>query len=121
MVPRRACNHFLEAAAIITAVNGGADSAVAQWTPAAQALLEEAPDRVAVLDQFLKQFRPRSWSGSLAAILESRAVLLLGLGEHHDRHPAENAVRAHETLQLQIAGERQWETREHRSRDERFE
>jgi hypothetical protein len=112
---------FLEAAAIITAVAGGADGAAAQWTPAAQAFLEEAPDRVAVLDKFLKQFRPGSWSGSLAAILDSRAALLLSLGEHHDRRLAEHAVRAHETLQLQIAGERRWETREHRSRDERFE
>jgi hypothetical protein len=60
-------------------------------------------------------------SGSLAAILDSRAALLLRLGEHHDRHLAEHAARAHEKLQLQIAAERQWETREHRGRDERFE
>jgi len=112
---------FLQAAAIIAPVTGGADGAVAQWTPVAQALLEEAPDRVAVLDKFLTQFRPGGWSGSLAAILASRAALLLGLGEHHDRHLAEHSVRAHEKLQLQIAVERQWETREHRSRDERFE
>ena len=43
-------------------------------------------------------------SGSLAAILDSRAALLLRLGEHHDRHLAEHAARAHEKLQLQIAG-----------------
>ena len=57
-------------------------------------------------------------SALLAAILDSGAALLLRLGEHHDRHLAE---RAHEKLQLQIAAERQWETREHRGRDERFE
>jgi hypothetical protein len=112
---------FRQAAAIITPVTGGADGAAAQWTPAAQALLEEAPDRVAVLDKLLTRFRPEGWTGSLAAILDSRAALLLGLGEHHDRHLAKHAVRAHEELQLQIATERQWETREHRSRDERFE
>ncbi len=60
-------------------------------------------------------------SASLAAILDSGAALLLRLGEHHDRHLAEHAARAHEKLQLQIAAERQWETREHRGRDERFE
>jgi hypothetical protein len=76
---------------------------------------------VAVLDKFLLQFKPEGWSGSLAAILDSRAALLLGLGEHHDQHLAEHAVRAHEALQLQIAAERKWETQEHRSRDERFE
>jgi hypothetical protein len=112
---------FLLAASLITSVTGGADGAAAQWTSAAQALLEEAPDRVAVLDKFLEQFRPGSWSGSLAAILDSRAALLLSLSEHHDRRLAEHAVRVHEALQLQIARERDWETREHRSRDERFE
>ncbi len=111
---------FLQAAAIITPVTGGTDGAAAQWTPAAQALLEEAPDRVAVLDKFLTRFKPGGFSGSLAAILDSRAALLLGLGEHHDHHLAEHAVRAHDALQLQIAVERQWETREHRRRDERF-
>jgi hypothetical protein len=112
---------FFQAATIITPVTGGADGATAQWTPAAQALLEEAPDRVAVLDKFLTRFKPGSWSGSLAAILDSRAALLLGLGKHHDRHLAGHAVRAHEALQLQIATERKSETQRHRSRDERFE
>ena len=46
-------------------------------------------------------------SGSLAAILDSGAALLLRLGEHHDRHLAEHAARAYEKLQLQIAAERQ--------------
>ena len=112
---------FLQAAAIITPVIGGTDGAVAQWTPAAQALLGEAPDRAAVLDQFLTRFRPGGWSGSLAAILDSRAALLLALGEHHDRHLAEHAMRAHANVQLQITAERQWETKLHRGRDERFE
>jgi hypothetical protein len=112
---------FVQAAAIITPVTGGVDGAAAQWTPAAQTLLEEAPDRVAVLDKFLTQIRPGGWSGSLAAILGARAALLLRLGEHHDRLLAEHAVRAHEALQLEIAAERKWETQDHRSRDERFE
>jgi hypothetical protein len=113
---------FLQAAVIITPVTGGMDGAAAQWTPAAQALLAEAPDAAAVLDQFLTRFRPESgWSGSLAAILDSRAALLRALPEHHDPHLAERAIRAHGELQHQIELERQWETRLHRSRDERFE
>jgi hypothetical protein len=112
---------FLHAAAIITPVSNGGDGGVVQWTPAAQALLGEAPDRAAVLDQFLNQFLPVGWSGSLAAILDARAALLIGLFKHHDRHLAERAARAHEKLQLRIAAEREMETREHRSRDERFE
>jgi len=112
---------FLKASTIITPVTGGADGAAAQWTPAAQALLEEASDRAAVLDQFLSRFRPQGWSGSLAAILDSRAALLLALGDHRDRHLAEHAMRAHAALQQQITAERKWETEVHRSRDERFE
>lgn len=112
---------FLQAAAIITPVTGGADGAAARWTPAAEAFLEEAPDRVAVLDKFLEQFQPAGWGGSLAAILDSRAVLLLGLSEHHDLHLAQVAIRAYDALQLRIAKEREWETQQHRSSDERFE
>jgi hypothetical protein len=112
---------FLQAATIITPVIGGTDGAAAQWTPAAQMLLAETPDRAAALDQFLNQFKPDGWSGSLAAILNSRAELLLALGEHHDRQLAEHALRAHANLQRQIAAERQWETNLHRDRDERFE
>jgi hypothetical protein len=113
---------FLRAAAIITPVTGGVDGAAAQWTPAAQALLEEAPDRVAVLDKFLTQFRPGGWSGSLVG---GNLGFPRRAASRSSRAPrcrlAEHAVRAHENLQLQIASERQWETREHRSRDERFE
>jgi hypothetical protein len=113
---------FPQAAAIVTPVIGGTDGAVAQWSPTAQALLADAPDRAAVLDQFFTRFRPRgAWSGSLAAILDSRAALLLALGEHHDHHLAEHAMRAHANLQRQIAAEREWETKLHRDRDERFE
>jgi hypothetical protein len=97
------------------------DGAVAQWTPAASALLEEAPDRVSVLERFLKRFYPMSWSGSLAAILSARAELLRGLAEHPDRRLAEHAMRAHEHLQGAIAIERQQETLFDQLRDERFE
>jgi hypothetical protein len=112
---------FLRVSTIITPVTGGADGAAAQWTRVAQALLEHAPDQAAVLDQLLSRFKPRGWSGSLAAILDARAALLLALGEHQDRHLAEHAMRAHAALQHQITAERKWETELHRSRDERFE
>jgi hypothetical protein len=112
---------FPFAASIVTPVQGGMDGAVAQWTPAASALLEEAPDRVSVLERFLKRFYPMSWSGSLAAILSARAELLRGLAEHPDRRLAEHAMRAHEHLQGAIAIERQQETLFDQLRDERFE
>jgi hypothetical protein len=112
---------FLLAASIVTPVQGGIDGAAAQWTPAATALLEEAPDRVAVLERFLKRFHPMSWSGSLAAILSARAELLRHLGGHPDLRLAECATRAFKNLQQAIATERQHETQHDRLRDERFE
>jgi len=54
-------------------------------------------------------------------MLDSRAALLLPLGEHHNRRLADHAMRAHAALQDQILAIRQWETQLHRSRDERFE
>lgn len=47
-----------------------------QWTPAARLVLEKAPNRVQVLAEFLRRFRPRIWSGSRAAIIESNARML---------------------------------------------
>jgi hypothetical protein len=112
---------FPIAALLVTPVQGGMDGAVAQWTPAARGLLEEAPDRVAVLEHLLKRFHPRSWSGSLAAILSARAELVAGLAEHPDSRLAEYATRAHESLQRAIAADRQQETQHDQIRDERFE
>ena len=36
----------------------------------------KAPDRVEVLKQFVRRFRPITWNGSRAAIIESNAELL---------------------------------------------
>jgi len=112
---------FALAASIVTPVHGGIDGAAAQWTPAASALLEEAPDRVAVLESFLKRFHPMSWTGSLAAILDARTELLQRFAEHPDTRLAERAIRAYHDLQRAIATERQEETQRDQLRDERFE
>jgi hypothetical protein len=112
---------FPIAALLVTPVQGGMDGAAAQWTPAASALLEEAPDRVAVLERLLKRFHPMSWSGSLAPILSARAELVAGLAEHADLRLAEYAGRAYESLQRTIAAARQQETQHDQIRDERFE
>jgi hypothetical protein len=46
------------------------------WTEAALALIRQAPDPEAVLLEIVHQFRPRGWSGSGAAIIESNGELL---------------------------------------------
>ncbi|MEA2895136.1 MAG: hypothetical protein QOJ84_751, partial [Bradyrhizobium sp.] len=50
---------------------------VTEWTPLAMEMLRRAPDPLAILETFVKRFSPRSWSGSRAAIIESRLVLLV--------------------------------------------
>src|SRR5205085_9545933 len=46
--------------------------------------LEKAPDRVSVLRQYIRQFDPRTWSGSRASVVEANAKLLDELESHDD-------------------------------------
>jgi hypothetical protein len=63
---REPTERFPLAAQLVTAVNGGENGAAAQWTPAARALLQEAPEPVAVLSNLVGRLRPMSWCGSMA-------------------------------------------------------
>lgn len=108
-------------ARLVTVVASGENGSVAQWTPVARALLDEAPDQVVVLSNLVSRLRPMSWSGSMAAILSSRAELLRDLCDHEGDALAARAKEAYALLQRQIAAEREWETKENRARDERFE
>jgi hypothetical protein len=47
-------------------------------------LLDRAPDRVAVLKQYVRRVRPPSWSGSLAAAMEAPVAPLRALEAHSD-------------------------------------
>ena len=46
------------------------------WSDTALTVLEEAPNKLKVLEAFASQFVPMSWRGSLAGILENRRALL---------------------------------------------
>jgi hypothetical protein len=119
---RAATERYPLAARVVTVVSGGENGAAAQWTPAARALLEEAPDRVAVLSSLVGRVRPKSWSGSMAAILSARAELIRDLYDRQNDLPlVEFAKDAYATLQRQITATREWETQHGRERDERFE
>jgi hypothetical protein len=109
------------AASLVTVVREGGEGAVVRWTPIAQGLLEAAPDKAAVLDQLIRRFIPRSWSGSHATIMAARAELLTGLKDHPDRGLSEHAMRAHARLQRQVEDERRSETERYKATDERFE
>ncbi len=111
---------YVSIANAISCFRAGKDSPVG-WTPIALKLLEVAPDPLAVLEVYIERFSPRSWSGSRAAIMESRVRLLDNLEHHSNPAIAARAVQKRPELQADVARTREWETMHDRERDERFE
>jgi len=108
-------------ARLITLYKGKGDEPPLEWHAGALALLQKAPDRIAVLKQFIRRFRPMSWSGSRAAAMETRVPLLRVLESHADPAIAALAKADGARLKSEIEREREQETREDRASDERFE
>jgi hypothetical protein len=92
-----------------------------EWSVAALAILDRAPDRPAVLKRFVRRLRPMTWSGSLAAAMETRLPLLRKLETHEDLEIAAFAKSdvAHLTKEIEL--QREQETRNDKENDERFE
>jgi hypothetical protein len=84
-------------------------------------MLRKAPDRLAILKNFISRFTPSSWIGSRAAIVESRLPLLDQLRELMDQSFSESIRDARAELVDEIARSRKWETERDSERDERFE
>lgn len=93
----------------------------AEWTPLALEMLKRAPDPLTVLETFVKRFSPRSWSGSRAAIIESRLVLLDRFGELQNASLGDYVMQIRPQLVDDIARQRKWENERDSARDERFE
>lgn len=92
-----------------------------QWTAVALRLLEKAPDRVAVLKQFIRQFSPMSWAGSRAAIVAANTKLLDELEAYPDAAVAKFVTEEKVRLIQWVEQEKRQETELDRARDERFE
>jgi hypothetical protein len=92
-----------------------------EWTPLAIEMLKRAPEPLAVLKAFVKRFSPKSWSGSLAAILETRLGLLDRLVELKNSALEDYATEIRPKLVRDIAQTRKWEDERDSVRDERFE
>jgi hypothetical protein len=60
---------YLVMASVVTLFRRAASESVT-WSELAQALLDQAPDRLAIVKTYARRFRPRSFSGSLAAAME---------------------------------------------------
>ena len=91
------------------------------WSEVAKALLAQSPDPQQVLSVFIKRFRPMSWSGSRAALMEANAQLLNQVDSLIPPHLATFVVEAKRKLAHDAAQERQWENERDKERDERFE
>lgn len=92
-----------------------------EWTPLAMEMLKRAPDPLAVLETFVSRFSPTSWSGSRAAIIDSRLELLDHLGELKNASLADYVTQIRPQLVDKIARMREWENERDSERDERFE
>jgi hypothetical protein len=92
-----------------------------EWTPLAIEMLKRAPDPLTVLERFVSRFYPRSWSGSLAAIIESRLGLLDRLAELKNVSLEDYVTRIRPQLVDEIIQTRKREDQRDSARDERFE
>lgn len=108
-------------AAAISIFHKSDDKTPLQWTTLARRVLNKAPDSVEVLVEFTRRFRPMSWSGSRASIMEERAQLLGQLDGSSDLRVVEFARIELTRFNHEIEAERRWETDLDRKTDERFE
>jgi len=91
------------------------------WSDQAMVLLLNAPDFRSVLAEFVRRFRPMSWSGSRAALMEANVPLLEILEAEVPEEFLPTIAAAKNQLEQDVAIERQYETERDRARDERFE
>jgi hypothetical protein len=105
---------------VITLFRQGGAKTPLEWSSTASAS-GRAPDRLAVVTQYVRRFRPRSWSGSLAAAMEAPLMPLRALEAHPDSAVAEFAKTEGVRLRQQVEAVRRRETEEDKEADERFE
>ncbi|MFA6163060.1 MAG: hypothetical protein WC685_06500 [Methylobacter sp.] len=92
-----------------------------EWTPLSLIIMNNAPDVIAVLNAFNRTFRPSSWSGSRADIMERGLALILQLKTHQNPAISKWAHNEEKVFAEEIKQERQWEEQRNRTQDERFE
>jgi hypothetical protein len=92
-----------------------------EWKNIVFEVFKRAPDLEPVLKDIAAGISPRSWSGSLAEILQKRLVLFQNLENHENSQIRAWAKAKYSELQESIRAERERETRHSRERNERFE
>ncbi|NQX65675.1 hypothetical protein HQN90_05995 [Paenibacillus alba] len=92
-----------------------------QWTPLAMSLINNSSDPILILNKLKSRFRPTSWSGSRAEILQSRLHLLLELQNHENPIVKDWAIQQERAFVEEIRLEREGELKHEREHNERFE
>ena len=113
--------HYSLMASIVTFAKKLEADDVPAWSSQAVALLTNAPDPQNVLALFIKRFRPMSWSGSRATIMEKNAQLLDNIDTFVPSSLMPFVAESKLELLQAIEKEREQETWEDRETDERFE
>lgn len=92
-----------------------------EWAPLSLSIMNNAPDVIVVLNAFKRTFRPSSWSGSRADIMERGLALISQLKTHQNPVISAWACNEEKVFAEEIKQERQWEEQRNRTQDERFE
>jgi hypothetical protein len=108
-------------ASVVSYLQGSEEEPGSPWSAIALRMMDRAPDPVAIAQVFAKRFRPSGGSGSMAATLESRGLLLTELEQHRDPRLVEFARAERPRLAIEVDSWRKWEADLDRQRNERFE
>ncbi|MFD2114328.1 hypothetical protein ACFSTH_00910 [Paenibacillus yanchengensis] len=92
-----------------------------EWTPLSQRILSNSSNPIVVLNEYKSTFRPMSWEGSRAEIMQSRLFLISDLKEHEDYFIADWANKEEKVFEAEIRSEREWESKRESVRNESFE
>lgn len=92
-----------------------------QISPLAREFLEAAPNPEAVIEAFLENIAPMSWSGSRASIMESRLEAIEALHDLPGREVGHALSRLTPGVRSRISQIRMAEREDSRQSDERFE
>ena len=96
------------AASFVTFARRAEESRPKVWSEQARALLAHAPDPGSVLAVFVERFRPMSWSGSRAALIEANSRLLDSLETDVSASLMPILADAKAQLAREVTREREW-------------
>lgn len=112
---------FLKAAQAMPIWEARDDKKILHWTEVALRLMQEASDKVALLNVFLERMRPSFWSGSQADVMATKTRLLDELTHHESGEIAAWAKAALTKFRKDTLEMKKHEEQRERNLDERFE